>query len=79
VRLAASQQVIDQLAGRINTRNAIANAEAVSEVYEMLRAKGIGSQAAMQHAERMIQGDEPMATPSIRFASVYGNPSGHTA
>lgn len=79
MRLAASQGVYDQLAGRVNAQKAIAHVEAISEMYEMLRAGGLGDEAAMQHAARMVQGQEPMAAPSIRFAAIYGDTSGNAA
>lgn len=75
MRLAASQRIYDELAGRAHALKSIAHAEAISELFEMLRAGGLSSEAAMAHASRMVSGQEPKATPSIRFAAVYGDSS----
>lgn len=49
--------------------------EAFVPIYELLRSKGYSDAAAQQSAMNMLDGREPMARPTQRFAAVYGNPS----
>ena len=52
--------------------------------YELLVSKGFSQQAAEETAMAMVEGKEPMAQPTLRFAMIYGDaskddsPSGET-
>ncbi len=49
--------------------------ETFLQVYELLLSKGYSDQLAEHAAVEMIEGREPMAKPTVRFAGVYGDPS----
>ena len=52
--------------------------------YDLLVSKGFSQQAAEETAMAMVEGKEPMAQPTLRFAMIYGDaskddsPSGET-
>lgn len=75
MRLAASHAVVDRLQRALTQQRAadaqIEQLEAVSEMFELLRAKGLGNQAAMKHAVRMVAGEEPRVEHR-RFADLHG-------
>ena len=43
--------------------------------YELLVSKGFSQQAAEETAMSMVEGREPMAHPTLRFAMIYGDPN----
>jgi hypothetical protein len=52
------------------------NVEAFYRLYELLQSKGYSQNAAQHLAVEMMEGREPMARTTKRFAGVYG---GHAA
>jgi len=67
MRLAGSQDVYDALTNQPSDQAV----EDYVEVFELLKSKGLGDAAAEYHATEMIEGREPMATLTPRFAGVY--------
>ena len=43
--------------------------------YDLLLSKGFSQQAAEETAISMVEGREPMAQPTLRFAMIYGDPN----
>ncbi|MBP98687.1 hypothetical protein CMK18_22270 [Candidatus Poribacteria bacterium] len=43
--------------------------------YDLLISKGFGKQLAEETAIAMVEGKEPMAKPTLRFAMIYGDTS----
>ena len=41
--------------------------------YDLLISKGFGKQLAEETAIAMVEGKEPMAKPTLRFAMIYGD------
>jgi len=52
-----------------------ARMDAFFGLYELLRSKGYSDSGAQHVAVEMIEGREPMAQPTKRFAGIYGDPS----
>lgn len=47
-------------------------------LYELLKSKGYSESAAQHVAVEMLEGREPMAQTTRRFAGIYGDTSGNT-
>mgnify|MGYP006292673935 CR=1 FL=1 len=50
-------------------------ADAFFRLYELLRSKGYSDSAAQHVAVEMMEGREPMAQSTRRFAGIYGDAS----
>ena len=52
-----------------------ARTDAFFRIYELLQSKGYSDSAAQHLAVEMMEGREPMARTTRRFAAIYGDPS----
>lgn len=74
MRPAGKQDVYEILAGE----EAIPENTSLNEfldLYDILVSKGFSEQLAEKTAIDMMEGKEPKAKPSVRFAKIYGGPS----
>jgi hypothetical protein len=77
----AGQGIPRAAAGHLAAK-AITDADAVDSrtdtffrLYELLQSKGYSDSAAQHLAVEMMEGREPMARTTRRFAAIYGDPS----
>ena len=75
MRLAGSDEVFDQLSANSTQRHSADHVESVIEQIELLREKGLGSDAAIHHGLNAWNGGEEPVQPSPRFAAIYGDES----
>tara|TARA_R110000868_G_scaffold36169_3_gene128684 strand:+ start:5639 stop:5929 length:291 start_codon:yes stop_codon:yes gene_type:complete len=89
VRLAGKPEAIDTLARHVSSQGLLHDGaesgaaelaashrlDAFFQVYELLLSKGYDASAAQVVAVRMIDGEEPMAKTTRRFAGIYDDPS----
>lgn len=73
MRLAGSDEVFNQLSAASNKSNTANQVESVIEQIELLREKGLGSDAAIHHGLNIWSGREEAVQPSPRFAAIYGD------
>jgi|TARA_R100000084_G_scaffold39646_1_gene16221 hypothetical protein len=72
VRLAGSDEVFDQLSASAQNTD-VQHVENVIEQIEILRARGMGDQAAIQHGLNIWAGNEEEVSANPRFAAIYGD------
>ena len=81
MRLAGSDEVFDQLSASAQNSD-VQHVENVIEQIEILRARGMGDQAAIQHGLNIWAGNEEAVSANPRFAAIYGDvptsPPGNT-
>ncbi len=73
MRLAGSDEYFDQLSASSQKQNTANQFETVIEQIELLREKGLGSDAAIHHGLNIWNGNEDAVQPSPRFAAIYGD------
>ena len=82
MRLAGSDEVFDQLSASTRSKDPAQHVESVIEQIEILRAKGLGDQAAIGHGLNIWAGNEEAVSANPRFAAIYGDvptsPPGNT-
>ena len=72
MRLAGSQELYNALSDQPDGGESLDKAELFVQTYELLRSKGLGDDAANYYAGEMVNGREPMAKLTRRFAGTYG-------
>ena len=75
MRLAGSDDIFKELSACAQQRNSGDHVDGVIEQIEILRAKGLGSPAAIEHGLNIWQGKEEAVSASPRFAAIYGDGS----
>jgi hypothetical protein len=75
MRLAGSNEYFDQLSASSQKQNSANQFETVIEQIELLREKGLGSDAAIHHGLNIWNGTEDAVQPSPRFAAIFGDDS----
>jgi hypothetical protein len=80
MRLAGDPNLAPQLArllgdGSAEAAASSAKADSFWQLYALLQSKGYSPQAAQQVALEMVDGRQPMAQMTRRFAAIYGDPS----
>jgi len=82
VRLAGSDEVFSQLSATTHGNDGAQHVEDVIEQIEILRAKGLGDPAAIEHGLNIWAGKEDAVSANPRFAAIYGDvtnsPAGDT-
>ncbi len=78
MRLAGSDEIYKSLADGFDVDDSsvdkpIDKFESFMSTYELLVSKGFSEQAAEKTAIAMVEGKEPMAQPTLRFAQIYGD------
>ena len=73
MRLAGSDEVFDQLSASARQKDSAQHVENVIEQIEILRAKGLGDQAAIGHGLNIWAGNEEAVSANPRFAAIYGD------
>ena len=73
MRLAGSDDVFDRLSATSNKSSTADHVDSVVEQIEVLRAKGLGDQAAIQHGLNIWNGTEEAVEANQRFAAIYGD------
>jgi len=75
VRLAGSDEVFNSLSAtaRNTKHDSGQHVESVIEQIELLRAKGLGEQAAITHGLNIWEGKEEAVSAGPRFAAIYGD------
>jgi hypothetical protein len=74
VRLAGNEELYSALSDQPEADEPTSKLDIFLQTYELLREKGLGDKAAEYYAEEMVNGREPMATLTPRFAGIYGDP-----
>ncbi len=74
MRLAGSDDIFNELSACANSSTAD-HVEGVIEQIEILRAKGLGDPAAIEHGLNIWQGKEDSVSAGPRFAAIYGDVS----
>ena len=74
MRLAGSDEVFNRLSASAG-QNSVDHVDSVIEQIEILRAKGLGDQAAIQHGLNIYEGKEEAVSAGPRFAAIYGDVS----
>lgn len=72
MRLAGSDDIFNELSACANNSSAD-HVEGVIEQIEILRAKGLGDSAAIEHGLNIWQGKEDSVSAGPRFAAIYGD------
>ena len=75
MRLAGSDDIFNELSACAQYSNSGDHVDGVIEQIEILRAKGLGSPAAIEHGLNIWQGKEDAVSASPRFAAIYGDGS----
>jgi len=75
LRLAGSDDIFDELSACTNHTSSRDHVESVIEQIEILRAKGLGDSAAIEHGLNIWQGKEESVSAGPRFAAIYGDVS----
>ncbi|MBG46213.1 MAG: hypothetical protein CMB76_06810 [Euryarchaeota archaeon] len=73
MRLAGDEEFYGQLSDDESTPDS--KFDSFMRCYDILCSKGFSEQAATETAIAMVEGKEPMAQPSVRFAKINGDPS----
>ena len=73
MRLAGSDDIFKELSACVKSSQSADHVEGVIEQIEILRAKGLGDQAAIQHGLNIWKGDEDSVAAGPRFAAIYGD------
>jgi|TARA_X000001382_G_scaffold112715_1_gene90073 hypothetical protein len=73
VRLAGSDDVFSRLSATSKETSTADQVDSVVEQIEVLRAKGLGDQAAIQHGLNIWNGTEEAVEANPRFAAIYGD------
>lgn len=73
MRLAGDEEFYGQLTDDESTPDS--KFDSFMRCYDILCSKGFSEQAATETAIAMVEGREPMAQPSVRFAKINGDPS----
>jgi hypothetical protein len=77
VRLAGSDEVFNRLSATSDKSSTADHVDSVVEQIEVLRARGLGDQAAIQHGLNIWKGTEDPVEANPRFAAIYGDLSAH--
>ena len=75
MRLAGSDDIFKELSACSKQSVSGDHVDGVIEQIEILRAKGLGSPAAIEHGLNIWQGKEEAVSASPRFAAIYGDGS----
>lgn len=73
MRLAGSDDIFQELSACANQSQSADHVENVIEQIEILRAKGLGDQAAIEHGLNIWSGKEESVAAGPRFAAIYGD------
>ncbi|OUW83253.1 MAG: hypothetical protein CBD74_06000 [Saprospirales bacterium TMED214] len=73
MRLAGSDNIFHELSAYSKAADPGDCVEGVIEQIEILRAKGLGSSAAIEHGLNIWEGKEDAVSASPRFAAIYGD------
>ena len=80
MRLAGSDDIFNELSACSKNSNSGDHADGVIEQIEILRAKGLGVPAAIEHGLNIWEGREEAVSANPRFAAIYGDgPSDNSA
>ena len=75
MRLAGSDDIFNELSACSKTSGSGDHVDGVIEQIEILRGKGLGAPAAIEHALNIWHGKEDAVSASPRFAAIYGDGS----
>jgi len=75
LRLAGSDDIFQELSACANHSRSRDQVESVIEQIEILRAKGLGDSAAIEHGLNIWEGKEESVSAGPRFAAIYGDVS----
>ena len=75
MRLAGSDDIFNELSACSKTSSSGDHVDGVIEQIEILRGKGLGASAAIEHGLNIWQGKEDAVSASPRFAAIYGDGS----
>ena len=75
MRLAGSDDIFNELSACAKQTQSADHVEGVIEQIELLRAKGLSDQAAIQHGLNIWNGQEESVQAGPRFAAIYGDGS----
>ena len=75
MRLAGSDDIFNELSACTKHSHSGDHVDGVIEQIEILRAKGLGSTAAIEHGLNIWQGKEEAVSANPRFAAIYGDGS----
>ena len=75
MRLAGSDDIFNELSACSKNSSSGDNVDEVIEQIEILRGKGLGASAAIEHGLNIWQGKEDAVSASPRFAAIYGDGS----
>ena len=78
MRLAGSDDIFQELSACANQSQSADHVENVIEQIEILRAKGLGDQAAIEHGLNIWSGKEESVAAGPRFAAIYGDGTSHS-
>ncbi len=73
MRLAGSDDIFSELSACSKHSKSADHVDGVIEQIEILRAKGLGSEAAIGHGLNIWEGKEDAVSASPRFAAIYGD------
>ena len=73
MRLAGSDDVFKRLSATSHKPSTADHVDSVVEQIEVLRAKGLGDQAAIKHGLNIWNGKEEPVEANTRFAAIYGD------
>lgn len=73
MRLAGSDDVFSRLSATSKETSTADQVDSVVEQIEVLRAKGLGDLAAIQHGLNIWNGTEEAVEANPRFAAIYGD------
>ena len=73
MRLAGSDDIFNELSACSKTSSSGDHVDGVIEQIEILRGKGLGASAAIEHGLNIWQGKEDAVSASPRFAAIYGD------
>lgn len=80
MRLAGSDDIFNELSAFSKNSNSGDHVDGVIEQIEILRAKGLGVPAAIEHGLNIWEGREEAVSANPRFAAIYGDgPSDNSA
>ena len=80
MRLAGSDDIFNGLSACSKNSNSGDHVDGVIEQIEILRAKGLGVPAAIEHGLNIWEGREEAVSANPRFAAIYGDgPSDNSA
>ena len=73
MRLAGSDDIFNELSACSKNSNSGDHVDGVIEQIEILRAKGLGAPAAIEHGLNIWEGREEAVSANPRFAAIYGD------